>query len=162
MNTIEFEGKPLIVNGKGDEQFANDRIQELRKKRNELQDKIYELTKQLKHLEEERNNTQEEIDNEFLNQEHACDLVGKYIQCDNKIYFVTGVKRLFDGVKIFSNWYCNPKDKLFYTENGKGDPMKVISFEILNAILSRKDENFKFISRENAIEIMNQIIKKKQ
>lgn len=162
MNTIEFEGKLIEYNGKCDDQFVNDRILELRKKRNELQDQIFELTTQLKQLEKERNNTQDEIDNEFLKQEHACDLVGKYIQCDNKIYFVTGVERLFDGVKILSNWCCNPKDKLFYADNGKGEPLKVISFENLNAILSGKDENFKFISREKALEIMNQIIKEKQ
>ena len=159
---IEFEGKTLIVNGKGDEQFVNDRIRELREKRNNLQDKICELSSQLNQLEKECSNTQDEIDNEFLKQEHACDLVGKYIQCDNKIYFVTGVERLFDGVKIFSNWYCNSKDKLFYTESGKGSPLKIISFENLNAILSDNDENFKFISREKALEIMNQIIKEKQ
>lgn len=159
---IEFEGKPLIVNGKGDDKFVNDRIQELREKRNNLQDKIYELEKELKNLCEECNNTQEEIDNEFLKQEHACDLVGKYIQCDNKIYFVTGVERLFDGVKIFSNWHCDSKDKLFYADSGKGTPLKIISFETLNAILSSKDENFKFISREKALEIMNQVIKEKQ
>ena len=160
---IEFEGKTFIVNGKGDEQFVNDRIRELRKKRNELQDKIYEITSQLNQLEKECNSTQEEIDNEFLKQEHACDLVGKYIQCDNKIYFVTGVERLFDGVKIVSNWYCDPNDKLFYVDsNDKGTPLKIISFENLNAILSGKDENFKFISREKALEIMNQIIKENQ
>ena len=162
MNTIEFEGKTLEFFGKGDEQFVNDKIRELRKKRNEMQDKIYELSRQLNQLEKECNSTQDEIDNEFLKQEHACNLVGKYIQCDNKIYFVTGVERLFDGVKIISNWYCNPKDKLFYTENGKGESLKVISFENLNAILSGKDKNFKFISREKALEIMNQVIKEKQ
>ena len=159
MNTIEFEGKTFTVTGKGDDQFVNDRIRELREKRNNLQDKIYELSSQLKQLEEERNNAQEEIDNEFLKQEHACDLVGKYIQCDSEIYFVTGVERLFDGVKIFSNWYCDHKDKFFYTKRGKGEHLKIISFENLNAILSGKDENFKFISREKALEIFNQIIK---
>lgn len=158
-NTIEFEGKTFTVNGKGDEQFINDRIRELREKRNNLQDKIYELSSQLNQLEKECNNVQEEIDNEFLKQEHACDLVGKYIQCDSEIYFVTGVERLFDGVKIFSNWYCDNKDKFFYTKRGKEEPLKIISFENLNAILSGKDENFKFISREKALEIFNQIIK---
>ena len=130
---IDCERKPLIVNGKGDEQFVNDRIRELREKRNNLQDKIYKLSNQLDQLEKECNNMQKEIDNEFLKQEHAYDLVEKYIQCDNKIYFVTGVERLFDGVKIFSNWCCDPKDK-----------------------------NFKFISKENALEIMYQVIKEKQ
>lgn len=162
MNTIEFEGKPLIVNGKSDDQFVNDRIRELREKRNNLQDKIFELSKQLNQLEKDRNNTQDEIDNEFLKQEHAYDLVGKYIQCNSKIYFVTGVERLFDGVKILSNLYCNLKDKLFYIESGKGDALLVISFENLSAILSGKDENFKFISKEKALEIVNQIIKEKQ
>ncbi len=157
MNTIEFEGKTFTVNKKGDDQFVNDRIRELREKRNNLQDKIYELSSQLKQLEEERNNAQEKIDNEFLKQEHACDLVGKYIQCDSEIYFVTGVERLFDGVKIFSNWYCWLEDKLVYASS-KGEPLKIISFENLNAILSDKDENFKFISREKALEIFNQIV----
>lgn len=155
MNTIE-------VNGKADDKFVNDRICELREKRNNLQDTIFKLSAQLNQLEKECNNTQKEIDDEFLKQEHACNLVGKYIQCDSEIYFVTGVERLFDGVKIFSNWYCNPKDKLFYTESGKGEPIKIISFENLNAILSGKDENFKFISREKALEIMNQITKENQ
>ena len=104
-NNMEFEGNLIIVNGKDDEQFVNDRIRELREKRNDLQDRIYDLLKQLKRLEEERDNAQKEIDQEFLKQEHAYDLVGKYIQCDNKIYFVTGVDRLFNGIKIFSNWY---------------------------------------------------------
>jgi predicted RNase H-like nuclease (RuvC/YqgF family) len=162
MNTIEFEGKTIIVDGKGDEQFVNDRIRELREKRDKLQNKIFELSKQLNQLEEERNNTQEEIDEEFLRQEHAYDLVGKYIQRTDEIYFVTGVERVFNGVKILSNWYCNPKDKLFYTSSGKGKPIKIISFENLNAILSGKDENVKFISRENALEIMNQVIKMNQ
>ena len=161
MNTIEFEGK-LFINGKGDEQFVNDRIQELREKRNNLQDKICELTKHLKQLEKEYSNMQKEIDNEFLKQEHAYDLVGKYIQCNNKIYYVTDVERLFGGIKIFSNWYCSPKDNLCYIQcSKKGENIKNISFENLNAILSGNDENFKFVSREKALEIMNQIIKEK-
>ena len=96
--TIEFEGKPFIVNGKGDNKFVNDRIRELREKRNNLQDKIYELSAQLNQLEEERDKCQKEIDKEFLKQERAYELVGKYIQCASEIYFVTGVERLFDGV----------------------------------------------------------------
>jgi len=147
--------------GKQDDNFVNDKIRELRKKRNELQDKIYELSTQLNQLKKERDNTQEEIDNEFLRQEHAHDLVGKYIQYDSEIYFVTGVKRLFDGVKILSNWYCDFKNKLFYASS-KEYPLKIISFDNLNAILSGKDKNFKFISEEKALEIMNQIIKEKQ
>ena len=89
VNTIEFEGKTFTVNGKSDEQFVNDKILELRKKRNELQDKIYKLSSQLNQLEKECGNTQEEIDNEFLKQEHACDLVGKYNKEDgvNNIIF---------------------------------------------------------------------------
>ena len=47
MNTIEFEGKTIIVDGKGDEQFVNDKIQELREKRNNLQDTIFKLEKEL-------------------------------------------------------------------------------------------------------------------
>ena len=158
MNTVEFEGKPLEFSGKKDEQFVNDRIRKLREKRNNIQDKIYELSNQLSQLKEENDNIQDEIDNEFLKQEHAFDLVGKYIQCNNKIYFVTDVERLFEGVRILSNWYCYPEDKLVYA-SCKEKPLKVISFEVLEAILSRTDENNKFISKEEAIEIFNKIIK---
>ena len=158
MNTIEFDGKSLEFSGKKDEQFVNDRIRKLREKRNNIQDKIYELSNQLSQLKEENDNIQDEIDNEFLKQEHAFDLVGKYIQCNNKIYFVTDVERLFEGVRILSNWYCYPEDKLVYA-SCKEKPLKVISFEVLEAILSRTDENNKFISKEEAIEIFNKIIK---
>ena len=159
MNTIEFEGKTIIVDGKGDEQFVNDRIRELREKRNTLQDKIFELSKQLNQLEEERNNTQEEIDNEFLRQEHAYDLVGKYIKYGSEIYFVTSVERLFDGVRPLSNWYCDTKHKLCYTSAMPAN-MHMISFEVLAAILSGNDKNNKFISKEEALKIFNQIIEK--
>jgi len=157
-STIEFEGKTFTVNGKSDEQFVNDKIIKLRKMRDDYQDEINHVSRNLKYLQDKKNNIQNEIDEEFLNQEHAYDLVGKYIQCVDEIYFVTGVERLFDGVKILSNWCCNHKDKLFYTENGKGNPLKVISFEILNDILSGNNEEFKFISKEKALEIFNQII----
>jgi hypothetical protein len=130
--------------------------------RDDYQDEINHVSRNLKYLQDKKDNIQNEIDEEFLNQEHAYDLVGKYIQCGDGIYFVTGVERLFDGVKILSNWYCDPKDKLFYADSGKGTPLKIISFETLDAILSDKDENFKFISKEKALEIMNQIIKEKQ
>ena len=156
MNTID--GKSLEFSGKRDEQFVNDKIRKLREKRNNLQDKIYELSNQLSQLKEENDNIQDEIDNEFLKQEHAFDLVGKYIQCNNKIYFVTDVERLFDGVRILSNWYCGPEDKLVYASS-KEKPLKVISFEILEAILSGNDENNKFISKEEAMENFNKIIK---
>ena len=156
MNTID--GKSLEFSGKRDEQFVNDKIRKLREKRNNIQDKIYELSNQLSQLKEENDNIQDEIDNEFLKQEHAFDLVGKYIQCNNKIYFVTDVERLFDGVRILSNWYCYLEDKLVYASS-KEKPLKVISFEILEAILSGNDENNKFISKEEAIEIFNKIIK---
>ena len=156
MNTID--GKSLEFSGKRDEQFVNDKIRKLREKRNNLQDKIYELSNQLSQLKEENDNIQDEIDNEFLKQEHAFDLVGKYIQCNNKIYFVTDVERLFDGVRILSNWYCYLEDKLVYASS-KEKPLKVISFEVLEAILSGNDENNKFISKEEAIEIFNKIIK---
>ena len=158
MNKIEFEGKPLEFSGKRDDQFVNDKIRKLREKRNNIQDKIYELSNQLSQLKEENDNIQDEIDNEFLKQEHAFDLVGKYIQCNNKIYFVTDVERLFDGVRILSNWYCYLEDKLVYASS-KEKPLKVISFEVLEAILSRTDENNKFISKEEAMEIFNKIIK---
>ena len=144
--------------GKKDEQFVNDRIRKLREKRNNIQDKIYELSNQLSQLKDENDNIQDEIDNEFLKQEHAFDLVGKYIQCNNKIYFVTDVERLFEGVRILSNWYCYPEDKLVYA-SCKEKPLKVISFEVLEAILSGNDENNKFISKEEAMEIFNKIIK---
>ena len=158
MNKIEFEGKPLEFSGKRDEQFVNDKIRKLREKRNNIQDKIYELSNQLSQLKEDNYSIQDEIDNEFLKQEHAFDLVGKYIQCNNKIYFVTDVERLFDGVRILSNWYCYLEDKLVYASS-KEKPLKVISFEVLEAILSRTDENNKFISKEEAMEIFNKIIK---
>lgn len=156
MNTIN--GKPLEFFGKRDDQFVNDKIQKLREKRNNIQDKIYELSNQLSQLKEENDNIQDEIDNEFLKQEHAFDLVGKYIQCNNKIYFVTDVERLFEGIRILSNWYCYLEDKLVYASS-KEKPLKVISFEVLEAILSGNDENNKFISKEEAIEIFNKIIK---
>ena len=156
MNTID--GKSLEFSGKRDEQFVNDKIRKLREKRNNLQDKIYELSNQLSQLKDENDNIQDEIDNEFLKQEHAFDLVGKYIQCNNKIYFVTDVERLFEGVRILSNWYCYPEDKLVYA-SCKEKPLKVISFEVLEAILSRTDENNKFISKEEAMEIFYKIIK---
>lgn len=158
MNTVEFEGRSHEFSGKRDEQFVNDKIRKLREKRNNIQDKIYELSNQLSQLKEENDNIQDEIDNEFLKQEHAFDLVGKYIQCANKIYFVTDVERLFEGVRILSNWYCYPEDKLVYA-SCKEKPIKVISFEVLEAILSRNDENNKFISKEEAMEIFNKIIK---
>lgn len=156
MNIVD--GKPLGFFGKRDDQFVNDRIRNLREKRNNIQDKIYELSNQLSQLKEENDNIQDEIDNEFLKQEHAFDLVGKYIQCNNKIYFVTDVERLFEGVRILSNWYCYLEDKLVYA-SCKEKPLKVISFEVLEAILSGNDENNKFISKEEAMEIFNKIIK---
>ena len=158
MNKIEFEGNSIEFSGKKDEQFVNDKIRKLREKRNNIQDKIYELSNQLSQLKEDNDSIQDEIDNEFLKQEHAFDLVGKYIQCTNKIYFVTDVERLFEGVRILSNWYCYPEDKLVYA-SCKEKPLKVISFEVLEAILSGNDENNKFISKEEAMEIFNKIIK---
>ena len=156
MNTVDE--KPLEFFGKRDEQFVNDKIRKLREKRNNIQDKIYELSNQLSQLKEDNDNLQDEIDKEFLKQERAFDLVGKYIQCNNKIYFVTDVERLFEGVRILSNWYCGAEDKLVYA-SCKEKPLKVISFEVLEAILSRNDENNKFISKEEAMEIFNKIIK---
>ncbi len=144
--------------GKTDEQFVNDKIISLRKVRDDYQKEIDKTSITLKYLQGKKDNIQDEIDEEFLKQEHAYDLVGKYIQCGaDEIFFVTGVKRLFVGVKILSNWYCYPKDKLCYTSGTQTD-LRIISFESLNAILSGKDENFKFISKEKALEIFNQII----
>lgn len=144
--------------GKVDNKFVNDKIRELRKKRDDAQDKIWELSKQLDKLEEERNNTQKEIDEEFLRQEHAYDLVGKYIQCEGEIYFVNYVERLFDGVKILSNQCCFPSDNLYHITVTAHTP-KIISFNVLDAILSGNDKNNKFISKEKALKIFNQIIK---
>ena len=157
VNTIEFEGKTFTVNGKSDEQFVNDKIISLRKMRDDYQNEIDKVSITLKYLQDKKDNIQKEIDEEFLRQEHAFDLVGKYIQCNDEIYFVTGVRRLFYGVKISSNWYCYPKDNLCRTSGTQTDA-RIISFESVNAILSGKDENFKFISREKALEIFNQII----
>ena len=158
MKTIEFEGKAFTVNEKSDEQFVNDKIISLRKMRDDYQNEINKVSRNLKSLQDKMDSIQKEIDEEFLRQEHAFDLVGKYIQCGSyEIFFVTGVKRLFDGVKILSNWCCYPKDKLCYTSGTQKD-LRIISFESLNAILSGKDENFKFISREKALEIFNQVI----
>lgn len=155
MNTIEFEGKLIEYNGKCDDQFVNDRILELRKKRNELQDQIFELTTQLKQLEKERNNIQEEIDNEFLKQEHACDLIGKCILCKTDVHHVKYVERLFDGVRICSDWSYNIQTKSTYCS-----PYKIryctISFNELSTILS---EN-KFIPIEEATESFKQYMLK--
>ena len=160
---MELAGNNFEANGKSDEAFVNEKIKTLRRMRDDYQAEINNVSKNLKYLQDKRDSIQKEIDQEFLKQERAYDLVGKYIQCGSEIYFVTGVERLFDGVKIVSNWYCDPNDKLFYVDsNDKGTPLKIISFENLNAILSGKDENFKFISREKALEIMNQIIKENQ
>ncbi len=145
-------------NGKEDEQFVNDKINALRKMRDDYQTEINNVSKNLKHLQDKRDNIQNEIDEEFLKQEHAYDLVGKYIQCGSEIYFVTGVERLFNGVKILSNWYCDAIDKLCYTSSDKCSPIRTITFESLDVLLSGKDEKFKFIPREKALEIFNQIV----
>ena len=158
VNTIEFEGKTFTLNGKSDEQFVNEKIINLRKMRDDYQNEIDKVFRNLKYLRDKRDNIQNEIDEEFLRQEHAYDLVGKYIQCDSEIYFVTGVERLFYGVKILSNWSCLPNNKLCYT-SGTPTDARILTFESLNAILSGKDEKFKFISKEKAFEIFNQIIK---
>lgn len=157
MNTIEFEGETIEVNGKPDEQFVNDKIISLRKMRDDYQTEINKVSENLKYLQDKKDNIQKEIDEEFLRQEHAYDLVGKYIQCIDEIYFVTGVERLFDGVKIFYNWCCIPNNKLCYTSVAQ-TCSRIISFESVSAILSGNDKKFKFISKEKAFEIFNQII----
>lgn len=154
--TRQFKISHILDNGK-DDQFVNDKIETLRNMRDDYKTEINNVSKNLKYLQDKMYSIQKEIDEEFLKQERAYDLVGKYIQCDSEIYFVTGVERLFDGVKILSNWYCDSKDKLCYTSRTQTD-IKIISFESLNAILSGKDETFKFISREKASEIFNQIV----
>lgn len=156
--TVEFEGKSLVFSGKEDEQFVNEKIINLRKMRDDYQNEIDEVTRKLKHLQDKKNNIQKEIDEEFLTQEHAYDLVGKYIQCGNEIYFVNYVERLFDGVKILSNQCCFPSNNLYHITGTTHKP-KMISFEVLDAILSGNDKNNKFISKEEALEIFNQIIK---
>lgn len=149
--TILDNGKTFTVNGNGDEQFVNDKIQELRKKRNELQNKIYGVSKQLNQLEEERDNCQKEIDEEFLKQEHAYDLIGKCILFETDVYHVKNVERTFDGVRICSDWSYNTQTKSTYCS-----PYKIrycsISFNELSAILS---EN-KFIPIEKATESFKQ------
>ena len=154
----EFEGKTLDFLEKGDEEFVNEKITNLRKMRDDYQNEIDKVSRNLKHLQAKIDSIQKEIDEEFLKQERAYDLVGKYIQCDSEIYFVTGVERLFDGVKILSNWYCDTRYKLCYASSDKNSPLRIISFESLDVILSGKDEKFKFISKEKALEIFNQII----
>ena len=153
--TIQFEGKPFIVNGKGDDEFVNDKIKELRKKRNELQNKIYELSNQLSQLKEDKDNIQDEIDNEFLKQEHVYDLIGKCILLETNVYHVKCVERLFNGVRICSDWSYNIQSKNTYCS-----PYKIrycsISFNELNTILS---EN-KFIPIEEATEVFKQYMLK--
>ena len=160
INNIEFEEKPLVINrndinGKSDNQFVNDKIQELRKKRNELQNKIYELSNQLNKLKEEQNNTQKEIDEEFLKQEHAYDLIGKCILFETDVYHVKNVERQFYGIRICSDWSYNTQTKSTYCS-----PYKIrycsISFNELSAILS---EN-KFIPIEEAAELFKQYMLK--
>ena len=154
----EFEGKTLDFIGNVDEEFVNEKIINLRKMRDDYQNEIDKVSRNLKHLQAKIDSIQKEIDEEFLKQERAYDLVGKYIQCGSEIYFVTGVERLFNGVKILSNWYCDAIDKLCYTNSDKCSPIRSLSFESLDVLLSGKDEKFKFISREKALEIFNQII----
>lgn len=155
MNTIEFEGKTLIVNGKGDDKFVNDKIRELREKRNNLQDTIFNLEKELENYCEERDNCQKEIDEEFLRQEHAYDLVGKCVLHKTDVYHVKNVERLFDGVNICSDWSYNILTKRTYCS-----PYKIrycsISFNELSTILS---EN-KFIPIEEATETFKQYMLK--
>ena len=156
MELAEME-KDFDFNGKSDEAFVNEKIKTLRRMRDDYQAEINNVSRNLKHLQAKKDSIQKEIDEEFLKQEHAYDLVGKYIRCDSEIYFVTGVERLFDGVKILSNWYCDAKDKLCYTRSDKNSPLRIISFESIDVILSGKDEKFKFIPKEEALEIFNQI-----
>ena len=150
-NTIEFEGKTFTVNGKGDEQFVNNKIQELRKTRNELQDKINELSKQLNQLEEERDYCQKEIDEEFLKQEHAYDLIGKCILYKTNVYHVKYVERLFDGIRIWSDWGYNIPSKHVYCSL-KHTTCCTISFDELDVLLNNNDEKYKIIPMENALD----------
>lgn len=154
---MELAGNNFEANGKSDEAFVNEKIKTLRRMRDDYQAEINNVSKNLKYLQDKRDSIQKEIDQEFLKQERAYDLVGKYIQCGSEIYFVTGVERLFNGVKILSNWYCDAIDKLCYTSSDKCSPIRIITFESLDVLLSGKDEKFKFIPREKALEIFNQI-----
>lgn len=138
--TIEFEGKPIEFFGKDDEEFVNDKIRELREKRNNLQDKIYELSNQLKQLEEERDNTQKEIDEEFLRQEHAYDLVEKYIQFNGNVYHVKNIERIFNGVRLVCDMHIS-KEK-WMNINGDGRYKYIsITFNELEELLNSKVDN---------------------
>ena len=159
-NTIEFEGKTFTVNGKNDEKFVNDKICELREKRNNLQDKIFDLKRQLDNITEELNKCQNEIDQEFLKQEHAYDLVGKYILYKDNIYHVNEVERLFTGVRIKSNIcvslhinrasWINP-----YRKAGVSIP-----FDDLNILLNDNTETCKILSEEEFKTIVKELIDK--
>lgn len=147
MNNMEFEGEHFMVNGKCDDKFANDRIRELREKRNNLQDKINGLSKQLTILENERDNTQKEIDQEFLKQEHAYDLVGKYIQFNGDVYHVKNVERLFQGVRLVCDMHISREKWMNINGNGRYIYIS-ITFNDLEELLNSKDDNCMFSEEE--------------
>lgn len=159
-NTTEFEGKPFTVNGKGDDQFVNDKIRELREKRNNLQDKIFDVERQLDNFTEELNKCQKEIDEEFLRQEHAYDLVGKYILYKNNIYHVNEVERLFTGVRIKSNICVKTyiSKELWINPYRKAEVS--IPFNDLDILLNENTETCKILSEDEFKTILKELIDK--
>lgn len=151
----EFEEKTIDFIGKEDEKFVNDKITTLRRMRDDYQTEINNVSKNLKHLQDKKDSIQEEIDQEFLKQEHAYDLVGKCVLCKTDVYHVKNVERLFDGVRICSDWSYDIQTKTAYCS-----PYKIryctISFNELSTILS---EN-KFIPIEEATESFKQYMLK--
>ena len=152
---MEFEGKTLDFTGKRDEEFVNEKITNLRKMRSDYQNEIDKVSRNLKHLQAKIDSIQKEIDEEFLKQEHAYDLVGKCVLCKTDVYHVKNVERLFDGVRICSDWSYDIQTKSAYCS-----PYKIryctISFNELSTILS---EN-KFIPIEEAAESFKQYMLK--
>ena len=158
--TIEFEGKTFTVNGKSDDKFVNNKIRELREKRDNLKDTIYKLEKDLKKLYEERNNCQKEIDEEFLRQEHAYDLIDKYILYKDSIYHVNEVERLFAGVRIKSNiWVRSYISKELWVNPYRKTEIS-ISFEDLDRLLNNNTETCKILSEKEFKTIVKELIDK--
>ena len=156
--TIEFEGKTFTFNGRGDDQFVNDKIRELREKRNNLQDKIDDLSKQLTFLEKERDKYQKEIDQEFLKQEHAYDLVGKYILYKDNIYHVNEVERVFTGVRIKSNICARTYIRKELWINPYRKTEVSIPFDDLDILLNDNTETCKILSECEFKTIVKELI----
>lgn len=116
-----------------------------------MQDTIFKLEKELKNLCEERDNCQKEIDEEFLKQERACDLIGKCILLETDVYHVKCVERLFNGVRIGSDWSYDISSKHVYCSTHKIRYCS-ISFNELYALLNDNNEKCKIIPVENALD----------